>query len=113
MESTLEMSNDALVVRSYSDSVPGTTSNVLKEFRMACRDCKYYDVERVKDAGGRIRKDRVAACMWQMPEIAWPDSIKTAATSFRSVTNPNRRYMEPNEGIGCEAFAPSEPVLQP
>ena len=71
---------------------------------MACRGCKFYDVDQVKDAGGRIRKDRVARCLWPVPDYIWPDSIKESATSVRQVTNPHRRYMRPDEGEGCSAF---------
>jgi hypothetical protein len=72
-----------------------------------CRDCKLYDLDAVRSSSGRILSNRVAECRWEMPDIAWPESI---VASYSGIPKPNRRYMEPHEGESCAAFAIRNPT---
>jgi len=69
---------------------------------MACRDCALYDVERVKDKAGRIRKDRVTRCNWISTEV-YPMSL-----GYGFNVRPSATFMEPNGGEGCPCFKPKE-----
>lgn len=74
---------------------------------MACRGCKFFDLEQTKSATGRIMAKKAARCLWQMPEIDLPDSI-TFSSSINNITNPSRYSMRPNDGEGCKAFVPRD-----
>lgn len=65
---------------------------------MKCRDCKLYDLEATKDKAGRVRRDRVARCLWESKE-QWPLSVNLSLNS-----RPSPSYMLPDGGHGCQCF---------
>ena len=68
-----------------------------------CRDCKLYDLEKVKSASGAVLSSRVAKCLWVSTE-AWPESVN--ATLNR---RPTPSYMSPNELHRCQRFIKAQP----
>lgn len=68
----------------------------------SCRECKLYDLDAVKDIAGRVRKDRVARCLWKSTET-WPDSVG----EWQS--RPSAGSMRPNDGQRCKRFIKREP----
>lgn len=66
---------------------------------MTCRDCKLWNIEEAKDRAGRVRKDRVAKCLWE-PKERWP---KSAVLPY-----PRLSYMAPYYGEGCPCFVKRE-----
>lgn len=66
-----------------------------------CRDCALYDLQAVLSKNGRVVKGRAARCLWKSTEV-WPLSVW-------GQSRPTARYMEPNDGAGCECFAALTP----
>lgn len=67
---------------------------------MTCRDCQFFDVERVKDKIGRIRRNLSAPCKWVSTE-AWPDSV--SKVWFK---RPSPGFVTANSGKDCPCFLP-------
>ena len=59
-----------------------------------CRNCAHFDIEKVKDAAGRVRRDRTAKCLWPIPTL--PASAHNTHISLK--------YMQPNSGSECQCF---------
>ena len=52
-----------------------------------CRTCGLWDIEKAKDKAGRLRKDRVARCMWvcpPLPEAAMYTGNRTIVAGYSS-----------------------------
>lgn len=64
-----------------------------------CRDCRWYPVERVKDAAGRVRADRVAICLWPVPDLPLAFLSEMGGSG-----GPYSSYMQPNEEHECPCF---------
>lgn len=71
---------------------PHTVENIVR----FCRSCKHFPLERVKDKAGRVRKDRVAPCMWPIPVM--PEGISGELT---------RRWMTTLNGGNCPCWESS------
>ena len=63
-----------------------------------CRTCALWDIEAAKDKAGRVRKDRVARCMWALT-VSLPVSLHGW---LRHGTGP--RYMPSYAGEDCECW---------
>ena len=66
---------------------------------MACRDCKFYDLEAIKNKAGRVMRDKVARCNWRSTEV-WPSSVEGRFGNSR----PSPTFMEPDDGANCPCF---------
>ena len=70
---------------------------------MTCRNCKYLVVPPDSDGKRRIRKARVYRCAAPDPTVLHiPNSISISCDYKRLFS---RRFMEPDEGVGCPAMA--------
>lgn len=69
-----------------------------------CRNCQHYAIEAARDASGRVRRGRVASCLWVSIEPT-PISV-TTSYSFHIQSGRNGRKMGPNEGADCPCFTP-------
>lgn len=63
----------------------------------SCRECKLYDLDATKDKAGRVRKNRIARCLWVSTETL-PDSV--LAFNIR----PTAGSMQPDDGKRCKRF---------
>lgn len=63
-----------------------------------CKDCKLYDLERVKNARGAIMSKRVAKCRWVSKE-QWP-----VAVGEHMNRRPQATYMPPTQVHRCPCF---------
>lgn len=64
-----------------------------------CRDCKLYDLDKVKSKSGAVLSNRAARCLWQSTEV-WPESVREGPFNRRPTTG----YMQPNEQHRCQRF---------
>jgi len=63
-----------------------------------CRDCKLYDLDRVKNARGAIMSKRAARCRWESKE-QWPTAVIESMNR-----RPKATYMPPNVEHRCPCF---------
>jgi hypothetical protein len=63
---------------------------------MTCRNCKLYDLDATKDKAGRVRKDRIAECLWTNKR-RFPVSL---------IAHPDWTLgpMRPDDGASCPCF---------
>lgn len=64
-----------------------------------CRNCRFYNVDAVKNASGAVLRGRVARCMWVSIEV-YPSSVTRSGGNYR----PTAGYMEPYDGSDCPTF---------
>lgn len=69
---------------------------------MTCRNCKLYNLDETRDKAGRVRKDRIAPCMWVSTE-PWPMSTD----KFHN-HRPKVDWMAPDDGEECQCFIERE-----
>jgi hypothetical protein len=62
----------------------------------SCRTCALYDLEAVKDARGRVRKDRMARCLWSS-DLVVPESFLIFGQRLCG-------RMHPQEGTTCPCW---------
>lgn len=63
-----------------------------------CRNCKLYDLDRVRNARGSIMSNRAAPCLWKSTET-WPASVVPGLNR-----RPEPGFMQPNDGDRCQRF---------
>jgi hypothetical protein len=66
-----------------------------------CGTCGLWDREKAKDAAGRVRKDRMAKCLWPMPVL--PESMPSWQ---RAQLVPG--WMACDYGKNCPCWKPVE-----
>lgn len=68
--------------------------------KKTCKECNLWDIEAAKDKAGRIRKDKMARCLWVSTEI-FPLSVFEVF-----VHRQKSGYMQAQDGEGCKCFLP-------
>ena len=61
-----------------------------------CRECKLFDIDAAKDKVGRVRKSRLAKCLWVSKE-QYPNALY-------SFGRPTAGYTSSADGFGCKCF---------
>jgi hypothetical protein len=65
----------------------------IKKLEQCCKNCKYWDTEYAKDKAGRIRKNTVAKCLFELPKL--PASLRNA---------PQQGWMASTYGTNCKCY---------
>jgi len=65
-----------------------------------CRYCAHFDLGRVLDKAGRVRRDRMAQCLFDPSTI-----LVTMPESWRTRHIINLSYMSPDDGRHCPQFS--------
>lgn len=66
-----------------------------------CKTCALWNIKQAQDAAGRVRKDRVARCLWVSTEV-YPSSIVLRHGEPR----PIPAYTSHNNGTDCACWEP-------
>lgn len=74
-----------------------------------CGTCQHLRVEPGKDGVVRPYHDSIYACLAPVPDPILPDSIKE---SYGFRWPPNRRHMQPGDGVNCKTYTLAERHLR-
>jgi hypothetical protein len=70
--------------------------------KQSCRTCEHFDLEGVKSPSGRVMSFRVSRCLYVIPEVVLPSSVRFDA---RRNLNNSKGYMQAAEGVDCPCWS--------
>lgn len=75
-----------------------------KQTAPSCRSCGWWERTQAMDAAGRIRRDRVARCLWESTE---PYPVSVVTSYFGASGRPKGGYTAADDGANCACFKPA------
>ena len=75
--------------------------------KQSCRTCALWDIERAKTPGGRVMKNTVSPCLWVIPKIDLPSSVRSYLPSGQM---PTAGWCSSDEGDGCPCYVKRGPA---
>lgn len=64
---------------------------------MACKDCHFYRRKNAENKAGRVMRNAVAPCDYEI-------ELPPLPLSLRGNGRLEKRFMEPFDGVGCPTF---------